>query len=213
MRHTVEQIKKDSRFQLLDKLHYDDIVEFATEYVRKRTRSMFFYLVLIIIFFILQWSAFLYGIFARDMNTISLLKQFLYGLIISLTIVIPFHELIHALGYFLLGARKIRFGAVLKHFAFYAAADDFVANRNAFIFLALSPFVIVSLLNVAGFVFVHGYASYTYISVLFFHATMCAGDFAMLSYFEFHRDKELYTFDDVGKKISYFYYRKPEDSQ
>jgi hypothetical protein len=212
MRHTVEQIKKDSRFQLLDKLHYDDIVDFATEYVRKRTRSMFFYLVLIIVFFILQWSAFLYGIFAKDMNTISLLKQFLYGLIISLTIVIPFHELIHALGYFLLGARKIRFGAVLKHFAFYAAADDFVANRNAFIFLALSPFVIVSLLNLAGFVFVHGYASYTYISVLFFHATMCAGDFAMLSYFEFHRDKELYTFDDVGKKISYFYYKKPEDS-
>lgn len=212
MRHTVEQIKKDSRFQLLDKLHYDDIVEFATEYVRKRTRSMFFYLVLIIVFFILQWSAFLYGIFAKDMNTISLLKQFLYGLIISLTIVIPFHELIHALGYFLLGARKIRFGAVLKHFAFYAAADDFVANRNAFIFLALSPFVIVSLLNIAGFVFVQGYASYTYISVLFFHATMCAGDFAMLSYFEFHRDKELYTFDDVGKKISYFYYKKPEDS-
>ncbi len=213
MRHTVEQIKKDSRFQLLDKLHYDDIVDFATEYVRKRTRSMFFYLVLIIVFFILQWSAFLYGIFAKDMNTISLLKQFLYGLIISLTIVIPFHELIHALGYFLLGARKIRFGAVLKHFAFYAVADDFVANRNAFIFLALSPFVIVSLLNIAGFVFVQGYASYTYISVLFFHATMCAGDFAMLSYFEFHRDKELYTFDDVGKKISYFYYKKPEDSQ
>ena len=213
MRHTVEQIKKDSRFQLLDKLHYDDIVEFATEYVRKRTRSMFFYLVLIIVFFILQWSAFLYGIFASDMNTISLLKQFLYGLIISLTIVIPFHELIHALGYFLMGARKIRFGAVLKHFAFYAAADDFVANRKAFIFLALSPFVIVSLLNLAGFVFVHGYASYTYISVLFFHATMCAGDFAMLSYFEFHRDKELYTFDDVGEKISYFYYKKPEDSQ
>lgn len=212
MRHTVEQIKKDSRFQLLDKLHYDDIVDFATEYVRKRTRSMFFYLVLIIVFFILQWSAFLYGIFAKDMNTISLLKQFLYGLIISLTIVIPFHELIHALGYFLLGARKIRFGAVLKHFAFYAVADDFVANRNAFIFLALSPFVIVSLLNIAGFVFVQGYASYTYISVLFFHATMCAGDFALLSYFEFHRDKELYTFDDVGKKISYFYYKKPEDS-
>jgi hypothetical protein len=213
MRHTVEQIKNDSSFQLLDKLHYDDIVDFATEYVRKRTRSMFYYLVLIIIFFILQWAAFLYGIFVNDMNTISLLKQFLYGLIISLTIVIPFHELIHALGYFLLGARKIRFGAVLKHFAFYAVADDFVANRNAFIFLALSPFVIVSLLNLAGFIFVQGYASYTYISVLFFHATMCAGDFALLSYFEFHRDKELYTFDDVGKKTSYFYYKKPEGSQ
>lgn len=213
MHHTAEQIKNDSRFRLLDKLHYDDIVDFATKYVRKRTRSMFYYLVLIIIFFIFQWAAFLYGIFSNGMNTVSLLKQFLYGLIISLTIVIPLHELIHALGYFLLGARKVRFGAVLKHFAFYAVADDFVVSRNAFIFLALSPFITVSLLNLAGFIFVHGYASYTYISVLFFHATMCAGDFALLSYFEFHRDKELYTFDDVGRKISYFYYKKPEDSQ
>jgi hypothetical protein len=213
MRHTVEQIQNNSRFKLLDKLHYDDIVEFATEYVRKRTRSMRTYLVFIIIFFLLQWLAFLFGIFVRDMNAISLLKQFLYGLIISLTIVIPLHELIHALGYLLLGAKKIRFGAVLKHFAFYAVADDFVANRNAFIFLALSPFIIVSLLNLAGFIFVQGYASYTYVSVLFFHATMCAGDFAMLSYFEFHRDKELYTFDNVGEKISYFYYKKQEDSK
>jgi hypothetical protein len=211
MRHTVEQIRNNSRFQLLDKLHYDDILEFATEYVRKRTRSMRAYLVFIIVFFLLQWLAFLFGIFVRDMNAISLLKQFLYGLIISLTIVIPLHELIHALGYLVLGARKIRFGAVLKHFAFYAVADDFVANRNAFIFLALSPFVIVSALNLAGFIFVQGYASYTYVSVLFFHATMCAGDFALLSYFEFHRDKELYTFDNVGEKISYFYYKKPEE--
>ena len=213
MRHTVEQIQNNSRFQLLEKLHYDDILEFATEYVRKRTRSMRTYLVFIIIFFLLQWLAFLFGIFVRDMNAISLLKQFLYGLIISLTIVIPLHELIHALGYLALGARKIRFGAVLKHFAFYAVADDFVANRNAFIFLALSPFVMVSALNLAGFIFVQGYASYTYVSVLFFHATMCAGDFALLSYFEFHRDKELYTFDNVGEKISYFYYKKPEVSE
>jgi hypothetical protein len=210
MRPTVEQITRDPHFQLLDKLHYDDILDFATEYVRKRTRSMSSYLILVIVFFVLQWSAFLYGILANDMNAISLLKQFLYGLIISLTIVIPFHELIHASVYLLLGAKKIRFGAVLKHFAFYAVADDFVANRNAFLSLALSPFIVVSLLNLAGFIFVHGYASYTYISVLFFHATMCAGDFALLSYFEYHRDKELYTFDDVGNKISYFYFKKPE---
>ena len=44
---------------------------------------------------------------------------------------------------------------------------------------------------------------------MFFHATMCAGDFALLNYFEFHREKELYTFDDVKNKTSYFYYRQP----
>ena len=208
MRQTVEKITKDPGFQLLDKLHYDSVVEFATEYLRKRTRSIGIYLILIIVFFIIQWSAFVYGITVRELNFVSLLQQFLYGLIISMTIVVPMHELIHALGYFLLGARKIRFGAVLRHFAFYAVADDFVANRAGFIFLALSPFIIVSILNLLGFFLVGGYAGYTYISVLFFHATMCAGDFAMLSYFEYHRDKELYTFDDVKNKTSYFYYRK-----
>ena len=207
MRHSIEDIRSDPSFRLLDKLHYDQIVEFATEYIRKRTRSMIVYVLIIIVFFVLQWSAFAYGIAVSNMNTVSLLKQFLYGLIISLTIIIPLHELIHAIVYFILGARKIRFGAALKHFAFYAVADDFVASRAGFIFLALSPFVVVSLLNLSGFIFVSGYASYTYISVLFFHATMCAGDFALLSYFEYHRDKELYTFDDVKNKTSYFYYR------
>ena len=207
MRHTVDEIKNNSRFRLLDKLHYDGIVEFAAQYIRKRTRSMSLYIVFIIVFFVIQWAAFIYGIVVRDMNAVSLLKQFLYGLTAALTIIIPAHELIHAMGYFLLGARKIRFGAAIKHFAFYAVADDFVANRNGFIFLAISPFIVVSLLMLAGFIFVGGYASYTYISAMFFHATMCAGDFALLSYFEYHRDKDLYTFDDVKNKTSYFYYR------
>jgi hypothetical protein len=210
MRHTVDQIRNDSRFRLLDQLHYDSIVEFATEYIRKSTRSMTFFIVIVIIFFVIQWSAFVYGITVKDMNTVSLLKQFLYGLIASLTIIIPAHELIHAIGYFLLGARKISFGAAMKHFAFYAVADDFVVRRRGFVFLAISPFIVVSLLMLAGFIFVGGYASYTYISALFFHATMCAGDFAMLSYFEFHRDKDVYTFDDVKNKTSYFYYKIKE---
>lgn len=213
MRISVDNIRSDPGFLLLDRLHYDEIVQFATEYLRKRTRAISIYIILLIIFFLLQWSAFTYGIIVSRMNWFSLLKQFLYGLVISMTVVIPMHELIHAIVYFLLGARKIRFGAVLRNFAFYAVADDFVVRRAGFIFLAISPFIIVSLLNLAGFVFVSGYASYTYISVLFFHTTMCAGDFAMLSYFEHHRDKELYTFDDFASKTSFFYYRMKGSSR
>jgi hypothetical protein len=208
MRQSVDNIRSDPDFHLLDKLRYEDIVEFATEYIRKRTRSIRAYIIIVIALFVFQWSAFAYGITVTNLNSVSLLKQFLYGLVISLTIVIPLHELIHAIVYIILGARKIRFGAVIRHFAFYAVADDFVADRRGFIVLALSPFIVVSILNLLGVILVPGYASYTYISVLFFHTTMCAGDFALLSYFEFHRDKELYTFDDVDKKTSYFYYRQ-----
>jgi hypothetical protein len=171
---------------------------------------MTLYAVFLIVFFVLMWIAFGYGIIVNDMNGVSLLKQFLYGLVSSMTVIIPAHELIHAIGYFILGARKISFGAAIKNFAFYAVADDFVVRRKGFIFLAISPFIVVTLLMLSGFIFVGGYASYTYISAMFFHASMCAGDFAMLSYFEYHRDKDVYTFDDVRNKTSYFYYKMKE---
>ena len=87
MRLSIDEIRTDPSFQLLDKLHYNSIVEFATQYIRKRTRSMIFYIIIILAFFVLQWSAFIYGITVSQMNTVSLLTQFLYGLIISITII------------------------------------------------------------------------------------------------------------------------------
>jgi hypothetical protein len=44
--------------------------------------------------------------------------------------------------------------------------------------------------------------------MLFFHTTMCIGDFALMSYYDVNKDKEIYTFDDVKSRISYFYYKK-----
>jgi hypothetical protein len=41
--------------------------------------------------------------------------------------------------------------------------------------------------------------------ILFAHTAMCSGDFGLLNYFEFYKDKEIVTYDDVENKISYFY--------
>ena len=210
MKISIDQIKGDTRFRLLDRIPYDDIADFAGSYLRKSNTSIRTYLVIVILLFIGMVVSLVFGAAFHHFNLLSLLKQFLYGLLISFTIVIPLHEAIHGVVYFLLGARKIRFGAKLKQFAFYAVAEDFVTTRSAFYILALSPFIILSLANIAGFLFVHGYAGYTYLSILFFHSTMCAGDFALLSYYEVHRDKEIYTFDDIRDRVSYFYYREPE---
>ncbi len=210
MRHSVEDIQQNPDFQLLDKLSYDHILDFALDYLKKPTKSMTFYFLFLLILILVLTISVILGIIVKDRTFIRLLQQYFYGLVISFTIIIPIHEAIHGIVYFLLGARKISFGAELKQFAFYAVADRFVTPRNGFYILALAPFLIVSLLNLAGFIFVHGYAGYTYISVLFFHTTMCAGDFALLSYYEFHKDKDIYTFDDVKNRTSYFYYKKPE---
>lgn len=208
MKYTPGDIKSDPRFVLLDELRYDDIVEFAGKYIRKRNCSMNFYYLSLLGMLLLMIVSVVFGMIYHNREFGGIMKQFLYGFIISFSVIIPVHEIIHGLIYFLLGARKIRFGAEFKQFAFYAVADKFVTSKKGFYLLAIGPFLIVSLLNLAGFIFVSGIASYTYISVIFFHATMCIGDFALMSYYDTHKDKDIYSFDDVKNRISYFYYRK-----
>lgn len=45
----------------------------------------------------------------------------------------------------------------------------------------------------------------TIIGVLLAHTAMCSGDFGLLNYFEFNKDKKVVTYDDIEHKISYFY--------
>ncbi len=168
---------------------------------------IFFYFFLIGTLLLLVGSM-VYGMVTHNRAFLGILKQYFYGLIISFSIIIPVHEIVHGIMYVLLGAKKILFGAELKQFAFYAVADEFVTGRTGFYILAISPFLVISLLSLAGFIFVRGVASYTYISMLFFHTTMCIGDFALMSYYDINKDKEIYTFDDVKSRISYFYYKK-----
>jgi hypothetical protein len=34
---------------------------------------------------------------------------------------------------------------------------------------------------------------------------MCSGDFGLISYFEYNKERQIVTFDDVEQKLSYFY--------
>jgi hypothetical protein len=40
---------------------------------------------------------------------------------------------------------------------------------------------------------------------LFVHATMCAGDFALLNFYFMKRNKKIYTWEDADGKMAYFY--------
>lgn len=208
MRYTPDQIKSDPEFIFLDELRYDDIVDFTGKYLRKRTPSMTLLYISLLTMFLLVLGSLVFGMIRHNRPFDHIMKQYLYGLIISFSVIIPIHEMIHGLIYIFLGARKIRFGAEFKQFAFYAVADEFVTSRRGFYILASSPFILITILSLLGFILVPGVASYTYIAIIFFHATMCIGDFALMSYYDTHRDKDLYSFDDVKKRISYFYYRK-----
>ena len=120
-------------------------------------------------------------------------------------LLVPLHEYIHVLAYKSQGATNTSYDANLKKFYFMALADKFVANKKEFEVVALAPFTsITTILIIFLFVVSHTWAL-TIVGILLTHTAMCSGDFGLLSYFEFHKDKKVVTFDDVENKVSYFY--------
>lgn len=208
MKYSPEDIKSNPRFVLLDELNYDSIVDFTAKYIRKRNPSMVLFYIFMVGAFLLVIGSLVYGVVYHNREFGGIMKQYLYGLILSFSAMIPIHEIIHGIIYVLLGARKVYFGAEFKQFAFYAVADEFVTGKTGFYLLAVGPFLTISILSLLGFILVPGIASYTYISILFFHTTMCIGDFALMSYYDTNKDKNIYTFDDIKNRVSYYYYLK-----
>ena len=129
----------------------------------------------------------------------KMLSPISYGILIAFAI-IPFHEWIHALAYKLVGAKQTSFDVNLKKFYFLAIADKFVANKREFQFVALAPFVIISITLIIVFLLTENTVKILLLSALTMHSACCSGDFALLSYFEFNKDKEIVTYDDKENK-------------
>ncbi|MEO5947545.1 MAG: DUF3267 domain-containing protein, partial [Chitinophagaceae bacterium] len=79
------------------------------------------------------------------------------------------------------------------------------ANRKEFQIVALAPFTVITTILLISLFFAGQLWSLTILGILLTHTAFCSGDFGLLSYFDFHKDKEVVTYDDVENKISYFY--------
>jgi hypothetical protein len=205
--HPEELTKKG--YAQLDELKHEELVPFIQLYIKKRTKYAVFYYASNI--FLLGWVAYLFvhGFNLPDYSIGERFTHFSYGLAISLAL-LPLHEYIHVLAYRSQGAVNTSYDANFKKFYFMALADKFVANKKEFEVVALAPFIVISTTLVIFLFFVKPPWTLTIASVLFAHTAMCSGDFGLLSYFEYHKAKEVVTFDDVENKVSYFYGRLDE---
>ena len=136
-----------------------------------------------------------------------ILLQCFNGFILWPVILIPVHELIHAIMYTFTGAPKIKFGVRPEYYLFYVTADKYVIGRNQFFLVAFGPFIIISGLLLWAISFFTPPLAWSFIICLFVHTTMCIGDFALAGFFMQFRKDEIYTFDDTKKGVSYFYKR------
>ncbi len=199
----VEDLDDPARYRQILAIPYNELITFVLDYIRRKSALM-----------VVLWSVCLIFLFLAIKVRINISGYFHFrnilfhsalGLIVFPLLCIPVHEVLHIIPYYFSGAKNIRVGMDLKQYLFYVTAHRYVASPGQFRIVALTPFVIISLILLLLVFLMPGLWKWSLSLFLFVHATMCAGDFALLNFYFLNRDKEIYTWDDVDKKEAYFY--------
>ncbi|MEM7101483.1 MAG: DUF3267 domain-containing protein [Bacteroidota bacterium] len=201
----VAELKDNNNFYLLLELNHKEILPFIMEELRRKTITTFVFKGSCVILLLLYAVALYFYISSGAIGFAESIAFWCIGVFLGTTAIIPFHEWLHGIAYKLVGAPKVSYRGSFKQMMFYAAADQFVIGMNSFRFVALTPFVVISALLIAGY-FHSGYAlKFGILGFLISHTIACAGDFGLLSYIETQHDKTLYTYDDMENEVSYVY--------
>jgi hypothetical protein len=199
----IEDLDDQNSFRLFLTVSYKNLMDFVFEYLKKK--SLFIYLFWLVSFIFLGIAVFIRIKIAGYYPLTSIIFHSMLGLIVLPVVCIPIHELLHAVPLLITGAKNIRVGMDLKQYLFYVSAHRYVASPLQFWIVALFPFVILSTVMIFLVILLPGLWKWTLSSFMFVHATMCAGDFAMLNLYFINRDKKIYTWDDVDKREAYYY--------
>jgi hypothetical protein len=80
-------------------------------------------------------------------------------------------------------------------------------NRKQFFFVALAPFVTITIAGGWWFFIASPQIQIMISSAITIHCTMCIGDFALMSYFAEQKNKDVLTYDEKSSGQSYFFTR------
>ena len=203
MKITPEELDDQGSYRHLLTISYDDLVPFILEYIGRRT-----WLTLAFWAFCLIMAGFAFTIRMHLIGFFELKRIVLHsilGFIIFPVIIIPLHEFLHIIPYFLSGARNIRVGMDLRQYLFYVTAHRQVAGQGLFRIVAIMPFAIITITSLILVFILPGLWKWSFAAFLFVHSTMCAGDFALLNFYLINRGKKIFTWDDADLKEAYFY--------
>ena len=199
----VEDLEDQTRYRQILTIPYDELMTFVLDYIRRKSGLMLFFWSVCLVFLgtVIRVRINIAGYYPIT----NIITHSAIGLIILPILFIPIHELFHIIPYYLSGARIIRVGMDLKQYLFYVTAHRHVATSIQFRVVAIFPFLITSIGLLFLIFLLPGLWKWSLALFLFVHATMCAGDFALLNYYFLNRSKKIYTWDDANEKIAYFY--------
>lgn len=188
----------------MTRLEHNELPVFLRKYLNKRTTISIVFYGLNIVFLLVAMFLFIINFQERMLAILNWAYHYFIGFSIAFLLV-PLHEYIHVLAYKSQGAKNTSYDSNIKKFYFMALADKFVANKNEFRIVALAPFISITIILLLLLTISTYNWSLTILGILLCHTAMSSGDFSLLSFFEFHSDKEVVTYDDVENKITYFY--------
>jgi hypothetical protein len=202
MAFLVEDLDDETKFRQVLAVPYQELVHFVFDYLKKKSMLTFFFWSVCLLF--LGITIFVRIRITGQFRLADIFLHSILGLIVFPVICVPVHELLHVLPYYLSGARRIRVGMDIKQYIFYVTAHRYVATPFQFRIVAIAPFLILSAVSIYLVFLLPWLWKWSLSLFLFAHATMCAGDFALLNFYFLNRNKKIYTWDDADRKISYF---------
>ena len=199
----VEDIEDQSKYRQMLKIPYDELIDFILDYLRRKTGLMYFFWTTCLVF--LGLALFIRINIGGYFPFRNIFMHTILGIIVFPLACIPVHELLHIIPYYFTGARDIRIGMDMKQYMVYVAAHRYVTSKGQYHLVALFPFISMSIALIYLVFTLPGLWKWSLSLLTFVHATMCAGDFAMLNFYAVHPGKKIYTWDDFDDKTAYFY--------
>ena len=187
-------------------MHHNELIPFVVTHLFRKNFMTLGFLACNILFVSLWLVTCGYYLWNGVLSFNGLLKWSGFGALVILPL-IPVHEILHGIAYRICGAKHVSYKANWRKMYFMAIAHNFVTVRKAFYFIGLTPFIIISLGTFIAAVVALPEYRVMWLSALWLHATMCAGDFGLMSYFRENRQKEVITYDDAEQELSYFWSR------
>jgi hypothetical protein len=200
---SVEDLEDLTRFRMIKTISYDDLTGFIMEQLKKKTIITGSFWLINIIF--LACAVIMVITISGYYSAKLLFLHSVLGLLLFPLISIPEHELLHAIPFIISGARRIRVGMDLKQYIFYVTAHRYVASSLQYIIVAVTPFIVNSIILILLLCCSGGIWKWSLSLFLFVHTTMCAGDIGMINFYYLNRGKNIFSWDDVDRKEAYFY--------
>ena len=208
---TIDELESGPDFEKVLTLQYNDIAPFVIGRLFSFTPpAAMIWVVLALSGFLTVWLW--PGQTVTDENR-HIIKGLMTGLIGLPLLLIPFHEGLHLVPYWLAGARDIRFGADLRQGIIYVTAHRYVTSQSLFSFVALTPFAVITAGLAAAMIFTSPWMQWVLAMSLFVHTTMCTGDAVLIGFMSAFRGRRTFTWDDADKGVACFYAERPSGTQ